>query len=388
MKALNRRSFLKTSATGALGAAIIPEIKAGENVNLASVQHDIIRRKLGNTGIEVPVVSMGVGRCDSPAVIKGAMKLGINHFDTAYVYQGGNSERLLGEVLKTYPRDSFTIATKIKTCNSKDEFVALFYESLERLQMDYVDILYLHGVDSEEQAFNVTMMEAMKSLKEEGKVKHLGMSTHRNEPEVLQAAVDSKSFYEVVLLAINFKQEHYPRIREKMAEAAKAGIGMVGMKVMAGGFLDKDKTRSVNFRAALKYVLQDPNLHTTIPSMINLEQLQDNASVLTNLELSDQEKSDLEVAALDAGLYCNGCGICLNTCKKNLNIPDLMRAYMYTYGYRETAKAKDLIVRQHILNNPCRDCMECTTACSKGFPVSDRIADVSRLATIPNEFLS
>lgn len=387
MKSVNRRLFLKTSTVGAIGAVVAPSIKAGNGLESYAETGTVIKRKLGNTGIEVPVVSMGVSRCDSPAVVKGAMKLGINYFDTAYRYQGGNSERMLGEVLKEFPRDSFTLGTKIKSCDTKEQFIAMFNESLERLQMDYVDILYLHAVNDREQAFNETMLDALKTIKAQGKAKHLGMSTHKNEPDVLQAAIDS-DLYEVVLLAINFKQEHYSQIKEKMALAAEAGIGMIGMKVMAGGFLDKEKTKAVNYTAALKYVLQDPNLHTTIPSLTNLEQLQENASVLTNLDLSEQEKSDLEVASQELGLYCNGCSECVGTCVKKLNIPDLMRAYMYNYGYGESAKAKELVTRQQYGLNPCLNCTACTVQCTKGFAVSQRIADISRLNTIPDEFLA
>ena len=118
----------------------------------------IIRRKLGKTGLELPVVSMGVMRSDNPALVKAAMDAGIRHFDTAHVYQGGKNETMLGEVFKDYPRDSFTLATKIPLDDvdrhtgtigpeaTKESILAKMDISLQRLQMDYVDILYLHGV--------------------------------------------------------------------------------------------------------------------------------------------------------------------------------------------------------------------------------------------------
>ncbi len=118
MKTFNRRLFLRTSATGAAGMALLPASKATgttKNKNGHSIRKDIITRKLGKTGIITPVVSMGCGRVDSPAVIKAALRTGINHFDTAHVYQRGNSEKILGDTLKEFPRESFTLATKIKT---------------------------------------------------------------------------------------------------------------------------------------------------------------------------------------------------------------------------------------------------------------------------------
>jgi len=293
---------------------------------------------------------------------------------------------LLGEVLKDYPRDSFTIATKITQTSTKEEFLAKFNESLTRLKMSYVDILYLHAVNTRDEALNPQMLEALKMAKESGKAKHVGLSTHKNEPEVIQAAIDSE-VYEVVLSSINFKQEHSALMKEKIALAAEKGIGIVAMKVMAGGFLDKEQKQPVNYTAALKWVLQDENVHTTIPSILNLEQLQMNASVLKDIVLTDLEKNDLITAGLQAGLYCDGCQKCTVNCAKNLPIAELMRAYMYSYGYKQSQKAKDLLLTLNYGSNPCSDCSTCSAECVKGFDVAGKISEVSRLTEVPREFL-
>ncbi len=387
MKSVNRRLFLKTSTAGAVGAIVTPTLRAGNGPEPGENSGEIITRKLGNTGIELPVVSMGAAHCTSDSVVKGALKLGINHFDTAHVYLEGNNERFLGKVLKEVPRDSFTIATKVKSCDTKEEYMKLFNESMERLQMDYVDILFLHGVSSYDQAFNEIMVNTLKSIKAEGRAKHIGMSTHRSEPEVIRAAIDN-DLYEVVLLAINFKQEQYPESIEMIAKASEAGIGIIGMKVLAGGYLDKEKTKPVNKKAAAKFILKDPNIHTIIPSLNNLEDLQEFEPLLRDLTLTDQEKSDLELASLEQGLYCNACAQCVGTCRKNLNIPDLMRAYMYTYGYGKPARAKELVSRINHGTNPCGECNDCTVQCIKNFDVTERISDVSRLIDMPDEFLA
>ncbi len=391
MKALNRRNFLRKSTVGAAGIAVVSGLKASPFTTLTSEgldkNSDILTRKLGNTGIDVPVVSIGCGRVDSPAVIKAALKSGIRHFDTAYMYQRGNSEKLLGETLKEFPRESFTIATKVKPQDSREKFLSMLDESLERLQTDYVDILYLHAINSREKALDKEMLEALKMAKESGKAKHLGISTHKNEPEVIQAAIDS-NVYEVVLTSVNYKQDHYAEVKEKIEQAVKKGMGIVGMKVMAGGFLDKAKTKAVNYRAALKWVLRDPNVHTTIPSIINMEQLLDNIAVLKDINLNEQEKSDLEIASVETGLYCNACEVCVETCGKNLPVADMMRAYMYSYGYGEPLKAKQLLTELDTGGDPCLGCSDCTASCAKGFDVQIRIQDISRLNNVPDEFLT
>ena len=359
---------------------------ANTNKSVISSSPDIIVRELGKTGIKVPVVSMGCGRIDSPAVLKAALKLGITHFDTAAGYQGGNSESLLGEVLKEYPRESYTVATKIKAVKDKDELMNRLEESLARLKMSYVDILYLHSISTREDALNEELLAALKVAKESEKVKHVGLSTHKNEVEVIQAAIDS-DVYEVVLSSVNFKQEHYPELKEKIALATQKGIGIVAMKVMAGGFLDKERKQPVNYTAALKWVLQDENVHTTIPGIVNLEQLQENASILKNITLTEQEKNDLKDAGLQAGLYCNGCSTCTGKCVKNLPVPEIMRAYMYAYGYQQTQKARDLLVSLDSGPNPCADCTICSASCVKGFDIAGKIMEVSRLTDVPTDFL-
>lgn len=389
MKSLNRRSFLKTTATGAAGLAVASSVKASDNRGDDDKKKNskIITRKLGNTGIEIPVVSMGCGRVDSPSVVKGAMKLGINHFDTAHRYQKGNSERLLGETLKEYPRESFTIATKVKAQSSKVAYLKMFDESLERLQMNYVDILYLHAVSSREDVLNEEMLEALKEAKRLGKAKHIGLSTHKNEPEVIQAAIDSNIF-EVVLTSLNFKQEHFSEIQSKIKLASDKGIGIIAMKVMAGGFLDTERLNPVNHTAALKWSLKNSSVATAIPSMVNLEQLQQNAKVLKDVNLTEQESQEIMAATSVEGLFCNGCEKCVGECVKALPIAEIMRAYMYSYGYRDSLKAKGVLRELNLDANPCSGCNNCTVECVKNFNIAQKIHEVNQLREIPDSFLA
>jgi predicted aldo/keto reductase-like oxidoreductase len=129
--------------------------------------------------------------------------------------------------------------------------------------------------------------------------------------------------------------------------------------------------------AALKWALQDPNVHTIIAGFTTFDQLETDLKVLRDLSLSKSEKENLRRAALQTGLYCQGCGKCLGQCVKQLPIPDLMRAYMYLYGYRNLVEAQDLISS---LNLPAGLCgtadvpgqvpepMECFRADSKRRP--------------------
>ena len=146
-----------------------------------------------------------------------------------------------------------------------------------------------------------------------------------------------------MLTSYNFNQGHRDQVKEKIALAAEKGIGIIAMKTMAGGFLDKERTKPVNCRAALKWVLQDPNVHTTIPGITSFDQLTENVGVMENLEMTDEEKTLLKKARLLSGLYCDQCGQCVAACRKHLPVNEIMRAYMYAYGYRQTEDALTLL---------------------------------------------
>lgn len=383
----SRRLFLKTSVLGGTGIFLVNGATSSESMNTFNQKEGIkkiITRKLGKTGIELPVVSFGVMRADNPNLIKAAISAGIKHFDTAHGYQNGNNEKMLGEVLQDYPRNSFTIATKVKP-EGKAGFLEKLDTSLERLKMEYVDILYVHALNSREQVLSEETIDALQTAKKQGKALHIGFSTHSNEPEVIEAAIES-GVYEVILTAYNFKQDHKDLLTRRIKEASEAGIGIVAMKTMAGGKLGKD-AEEMHFKAALKWVLKNKYVTTSIPGIINFKELEENFSVANNLKITMEEESFLSYAYSKEGLYCNGCRQCTETCPKHLAIPDMMRAYMYAYGYGETKKARDEMASLKIDYNPCSDCSTCSVKCSKGFKVSEKIADISRITTVPDDFL-
>jgi predicted aldo/keto reductase-like oxidoreductase len=187
---------------------------------------------------------------------------------------------------------------------------------------------------------------------------------------------------------VNFKQEHYGKVKEAIANAAKAGLGIVAMKTMAGGFHDKEKTKPINCKAALKFVLQDENITTAIPGITSFDHLAMNASVNYDLTLTADERADLEAGKSQGSLYCQGCEHCIQGCSKSLPIPDIMRAYMYTYGYSNPQMAHSLLTELDIPKYPCTDCLHCTAMCTQGFNISERLKDITRLTQVPAEFFS
>ena len=178
-------------------------------------------------------------------------------------------------------------------------------------------------------------------------------------------------------------------MQSAIKKASAAGIGIIAMKTMAGGgFLDKEKTKPINSTAALKWALSNPDIHTTIPGMTDFEQLDLNVKLLTDITITESEKNDLILASAEMGLYCTGCYKCINSCSKNLPVPDLMRAYMYAYGYSNPAMASSLLGELGTDDNPCKGCNGCKVECTKKFDIKEKIADISRLVNVPADFLT
>jgi len=394
MKILSRRGFLKTGITGAAGVALSPAVLR------ASTQDNIIYRTLGKTGMKIPVISFGVMRSDNQSLCKAAYDKGIRLFDTANGYQNGNNETMLGNLFKEYPRNSFYLATKVKAAGvdregkpssetTAEDFLSKFNTSLSRLQMDYVDILYVHDISNPEYLEYKPILNAVKKLKKDGKVKFIGFSTHRNEASVIDAA-SSMEDWDVILTSYNFQQAYRKELDAAVKKASAAGIGIVAMKTLAGGgFLDKEKIRPINTTAAIKWVLSNPDIHTTIPGMTAFDQLDLNVKLLTDITLTEQERKDILIAGAQPGLFCSGCRECIPACPAKLPVPDLMRAYMYAYGYSDTSQAYSLLSELGTGSDPCKNCTGgCSVKCSRNFNVREKINDISRLVNVPADFLA
>jgi predicted aldo/keto reductase-like oxidoreductase len=267
--------------------------------------------------------------------------------------------------------------------------VEKFETSLKRLGLDHVDILYMHSVIKKEAALFEPLLNALVKLKKEGKTKFIGVTTHSNEPEVIRAATDSK-VYDVVLTAYNFLQPHLAEVKKEVARATQAGLAVIAMKTQAGVYWDRARTQQINMKAALKFVLQDENILTTIPGFTTFDQLELDLTVMNDLTLTEQEKIDLKLIPKQSrrGLYCIQCGECVAQCRYKLDIPTFMRSYMYAYGYRNYAVARDTFMSAATQEIPCRTCSTCSVACKSKFDVRSKMLDIARIKDVPDEFLA
>ena len=399
MSTNNRRDFFKK--TGLLTAGLISIPALAQSNSLAKPgKKKIIYRTLGNTGIKVPIVSMGVMNANNPALLKEAYNQGIRHFDTAWFYQRGKNEEMVGDVLREVKADrkKVTISTKIylgdygpnypKGKKAKESFLKRFDESLTRLKMDYVDILYYHAVSEIEQANDPYIIEAFQELKAQNKIKHTGFSTHNYWPDLLTDAAN-KGFYEVVLLSINYSMANDPKTFEAMQYAAKKGIGLVAMKTqcqqdwyksMLPSDIQKFYEGQIMHTALLKWVLKHEYITTAVPGFTTFSQLTDDFTVASDLEYTGEEKQFLTDHHVVAGLQqvCHLCGKCTGSCPNGVDIPSLMRVHMYSESYGNTSMATNTLNNIPKGKNfeQCAKCDVCSARCVRNVPVAERIADL------------
>jgi predicted aldo/keto reductase-like oxidoreductase len=390
---IRRRDFLGKAAFGIASAGFAHPLLGKYAVSQEKAP-EIVYRTLGRTKLRIPIVSFGVMNSDSPDLIQRALDAGINHLDTANVYLRGNSERVIGEVLEARgQRDKVYLATKMRFARDSDKDVFLLKgsdrepgateenlfrqleTSLKRLRTDYLDILYLHSAYSPQMAAYEPLMNALVKAKEQGKARFLGVSTHKNIPEVIRATVDA-GVYDVVLAAYNYVLDNKEEVKKAIRYAAEKGVGIVAMKALGGRRLQENTDVEINQRAALKWVLNDKNVCTAIMGMTAFSQLDLNMGVMADLALSEKEKTDLEMAASTPGiLFCQNCRSCVPTCPHHVEVPKLMRSYMYAKGYGNYVQAGITIgeLPENAGLNKCRACSACVAACRRGINIGSRV---------------
>lgn len=121
--------------------------------------------------------------------------------------------------------------------------------------------------------------------------------------------------------------------------------------------------------------------------MTTFDHLDINLKVLEDISMTEQEKQDILIAGADTGMYCTGCTKCLPQCPASLPVPDLMRAYMYAYGYSNLPMAYNLLGELGTGTSPCINCDTCRIECTKNFNLKEKITDVSRLVGVPADFI-
>ena len=338
-------------------------------------------RTLGRTGLKVTTVGMGCMITSDPSVVERALDAGINYFDTARSYQHGNNERMVGAALGAR-RKEVVLSTKTEA-RDKQGALEQLDTSLRELNTDYVDIWYLHGRSSPGEAGD-DLIEAQQIAKKQGKIRFTGVSTH--DVPKMAPWMAQKGVFDVILATYNFSMES--NVDEALTLAAKSGMGVVAMKVMAGGFRRQRAGSQLHQKlnqpgtplAMLKWVINKPYIATTIPSMTDMDQLEENLKAMEQRYSDADEKMLAAHLEQIAPLYCRMCGRCEGACQKGLPVADMLRSLTYADGYGQFALGRERFFELAVDRGVrCADCDVCTVHCPHGLNVAGRLTRAREL---------
>jgi uncharacterized protein len=361
---------------------------------------NLTARKLGKTGVTLPVVGMGVMNSGNPDLVRRALESGIRHLDTAFAYGDGANETMIGKVVSDMKnRDRVVIATKemvpfmrngLTQTSGRDAMIRRVEESLGRLRSDYVDIVYVHDVSSVDDVRHEGLMEGLRSLKKAGKIRFAGFSTHSNMAACIDAAA-ADGFYDVILTSYNYALSDDSVLESVLKSAAAKGVGLIAMKTQCTqywyrGMVPNDRQRfydgNMMHQAVLKWVLRHPFITTAVPGITTFQQLDEDLASGRNLEYSEEEKKFLQDRNVKLSLgVCVQCGACSTACPAGVDVPALMRTHLYASCYSNFGQARrtlDAIPAGAGLS-ACRSCGACSAACSRGVPAAERIGDLKTL---------
>jgi predicted aldo/keto reductase-like oxidoreductase len=383
----SRRNFLLTglavpaAASAARSSADDQKQAAPPRAAIASPQ--LRYRVLGETGLRVTSVGFGCMVTSDGSVIERAADIGITYFDTARGYQGGNNERMVGAALKG-KRQNITLSSKTHSA-TKEAALADLDTSLRELGTDHLDIWYLHA---KEKPADVTgeLIDAQQTAKKAGKIRFAGVSTHKGQAELIPALI-ANPHIDVILTAYNFSMGQ--TLDPVIAAAHAAGKGVVAMKVMAGGLrLAKPGNKLYDtfkkdgaLLSALRWVLKSSDIDTTIPSITDMDQLEENLKAMTGGFTRSDETLLARHLERIAPLYCRMCGQCDGACAKGLPVADILRCLTYADGYGQFSLGRErfLELPAEVAQVRCDSCSTCTVDCPHGVRVSERLARAQEL---------
>jgi predicted aldo/keto reductase-like oxidoreductase len=428
---ISRRKFFK------LGSAVLASgamsVACNKNSNEKYIEDNpeskIIQfRTLGRTGFKVSDISMGGTRATDSNVYRYAYDHGVNYFDVAEGYFNGGAERRLGEALKYMERKKVFITTKLGIDHDDDaeSLIQRFRKCQERMKTDYVDCLYMHGIEHVSILNHEGFFKAIKQLKAEGRLRYAGLSSHGPEDsdadsmeKVLLAAVEDGRF-DVMLMVYNFMNKEAGK--KILAACKEKNIGTTAMKTTPGVLeldefdpenLNEDQSRDIRelqeeddlsreeaievirewheedkenvkasrlfvekyniktedqlYLTSLKWILQDPDMHTACISF-NSYDLVDKMIPLSGSNLSRVDKKFLQDYEFAYNRkYCrHGCDNCLSACPQNLPVNSIMR---YNYYYSWHKMEKNAISKYARLGNKnATACFGCHAPCSEACP--------------------
>ena len=409
---INRRNFLRTTAAAGLGSVFASKItKAGPNEpNAAATSSEktqepkypqVPTRKLGKTGVDVPALALGAmfNIVENQIILRKTLQWGVNYWDTANNYAGGNSEIGIGNFLLKNPqaRKQVFIVSKASRARTVADVEKRLQTSLERMNTDYIDSYYgIHGLSNPDRLTD-ELRKWVENAKKRKLIRFFGFSTHGNMAKCLTAAA-KLGWIDAITTSYNFRLMQDPEMQDAVEACHKAGIGLIAMKTQAEGQkieTEQDKKLADEFlkrgftpgQAKVKIVLEDERISSACVGMRSIAILTENvAAVLDKTKLTKAETDSLKrYAKATCSGYCAGCAhICNSALPDTPYVSDVMRYLMYYNSYGEHDMARELFAQ---LPNSVKaklartDYTAAEARCPQHLPIGKFIAEaVSKLA--------
>lgn len=365
-------------------------------------------RQYRDTDVKVSLLGMGCMRLPkvdpekedidyekAQEIIDYAYANGVNYFDTAYGYHGGQSELFVGQALKKYPRESFFLASKmpIWCVKEKGDVERIFNEQLQRCQTDYFDFYLFHSQNAANfqkcQEFGV--YEFLSQMKAEGKIRRLGFSFH-DTPEVLRHICDTYP-WDFAQIQLNYLDWEMQDAKTQYQILNDREIPVIVMEPVRGGALASPcEAADILFREerpdksvaswAIRFAASLPGVLTVLSGMSNMEQVRDNVDTMARFEpLTDREREVID-EALEAyrkkdTVPCTGCRYCMD-CPFGVDIPKMFSLYSHYVldrdgeDYLEAYEAQPESERA----DQCQACGACMEKCPQHIRIPDQMVTI------------
>lgn len=327
------------------------------------------------------------------------MDAGFTYFDTAWAY-GGSEEATRKALVERYPRESFTIASKLAPwidAKTKEEARGQFDISCERLGVDYIDYYLMHNLgEHRTKVFDdFDLWNYALELKENGKIRHLGFSFH-DKAEVLEPILKAHPEAEFIQLQINYADWEDEFIQSRMCYelAVKYDIPVIVMEPVKGGMLadppeivtdvfQKADREASNAKWAIRFAASLDNVKMVLSGMSNIDQMKDNISFMKDFKsLTEDEKKVVKDAATALHsiplIPCTKCNYCAEVCPMNIGISGTFFAVNHYKVYQnlEVAKGREKwMVAGHdkARANECIKCGSCEGVCPQHIAIIEEL---------------
>ena len=355
--------------------------------------------RLGMGNMRLP--SLGEDKWNSPInypeshkMMETALKGGVNYFDTAYVYQNGDSERCVGQGMKGFPRDSFYLATKFNY-RANPDYKAVFEEQLKRLQTDHIDFYLLHCLleSNIDDYLNCGCIEYFEQMKKEGKIRYLGFSNHAS-PETLRRFADAHS-WDFAQIQMNYLDWEFSTAEAEYNILTERNIPVVVMESVRGGRLSsltpeldaKLKEAQPDWSVsswAFRWLMTHENVIVMLSGMSTMEQVEDNLKTFNDGRALTKEQSDFLIDIAHKfkegfSVPCTACRYCTPNCPQQLDIPAMLKVYNdYKYERRwDRGAFKDYDTDK--LPSNCVGCGTCTEHCPQKIDIPSYMTKLAKL---------